>query len=133
QGQAAADRARVAIGQTHRENTRHNAFVAHLGQDEFLIADTFSSTDSFPLVERVRGAIATTPPRLTASMRRVSPPLLWLAVCRPETLLDELIAAASATRYEARRAGGNQARYRKYPNPPAVTEAHYPEQAADDF
>lgn len=133
QGQAAADRARVAIGQTLRENTRHNAFVAHLGQDEFLIADTFSSTDSFPLVERVRGAIATTPPRLTASIGVVSTPMRGLAVCPPETLLDELIAVASATMYEARCAGGNQARYRKYPNPTAVTEAHYPEQAADDF
>ncbi|MGV0836984.1 GGDEF domain-containing protein [Mycolicibacterium thermoresistibile] len=133
QGPAAADRARVAIGQTLRENTRHNAFVAHLGHEEFLIADTFSSTDSFPLVERVRGAISTTPPRLTASIGVVSTPLRGLAVCPPEALLDELIAVAGATMYEARRAGGNQARYRKYPKPTAVTEAHTLEPGDSDL
>lgn len=134
QGPAAGDRARVAIGQTLRENTRHDALVAHIGQEEFLIADTFSSTDSFPLVERVRGAIATTPPRLTASIGVVATPLRGLAACPPETLLDELIAVANATMYEARGAGGNQARYRNYPQPTALTEAHSLDQPGDhDF
>jgi diguanylate cyclase (GGDEF)-like protein len=119
-GAAAGDRARVAVAQTLRETTRHNAFVGHIGHDEFVIADTFPSTDSFPLVERVRGAIATTPPRLTASIGVVSTPLRGLASCPPEELLDELIAAATGAMCEARRAGGNQARYVVCANPVAA-------------
>lgn len=110
-GTVAIDRARVAIAQTLRETTRHNAFVARIGDDDFLIADTFATPDSFPLVERVRKAIAATPPRVTASFGVVSTPMRGLGSCPPGDLLDELIAFASAAMHDARRAGGNQARY----------------------
>lgn len=110
-GTVAIDRARVAIAQTLRETTRHNAFVARIGDDDFLIADTFATPDSFPLVERVRKAIAATPPRVTASFGVISTPMRGLGSCPPGDLLDELIAFASAAMHEARRAGGNQARY----------------------
>ncbi|WP_299562553.1 diguanylate cyclase [uncultured Mycolicibacterium sp.] len=122
EGATAADRARIAIARTLRENTRHNALLAHIDYDEFVIADTFPTTDSFPLVERVRGAVATTPPRLTASIGVVSTPLAALASCPPDELLDELISVATTTMYEARRAGGNQARYRCYPNPTTLRD-----------
>ncbi|BCI51912.1 diguanylate cyclase [Mycolicibacterium litorale] len=110
-GELACERARVSIGQTLRETTRHNAFVAHTGDDEYLIADTFATPDSFPLVERVRKAIAATPPRVTASMGVVSTPMRGLGDCPPSDLLDELITIATMAMYDARRAGGNQARY----------------------
>jgi diguanylate cyclase (GGDEF)-like protein len=110
-GHVAGDRARVAVAQTLRENTRGGAIVAYSGNAEFLIADTFSSTDSTPLVERVRGAVATTPPRLTASMGVVCTPLRALADLPPYDVLDKLIAIADTAMGEARRAGGNQARY----------------------
>jgi diguanylate cyclase (GGDEF)-like protein len=110
-GVAAGDRARVAIGQILRETTRHNAIVGQINHDEFVIADTFPSTDSFPLVERVRGTIATTPPRLTASIGVVSTPMRGLGVCPTQELLDELIAIGTTAMYDARRSGGNQARY----------------------
>jgi diguanylate cyclase (GGDEF)-like protein len=110
-GAVAIQRARVAIAQTLRETTRHNAFVARLEDDDFLIADTFSTPDSFPLVERVRKAIAATPPRVTASFGVVSTPMRGLGSCPPDELLDELIASASTAMDTAREAGGNQARY----------------------
>ncbi|MBO0678856.1 GGDEF domain-containing protein [Mycolicibacterium sp. S2-37] len=110
-GIVAIERARVAIAQTLRETTRHNAFVARIGDDDFLIADTFSTPDSFPLVERVRKAIAATPPRVTASFGVVSTPMRGLGSCPPDELLDELIASASTAMDAAREAGGNQARY----------------------
>ncbi len=110
-GDVAGDRARVAIAQTLRENTRGDAIVGHIADAEYVIADTFSSTDSSPLVERVRGAIATTPPRLTASIGVVSAPIRLLAGLPPDDVLDELIEMASSALGEARRAGGNQARY----------------------
>ena len=110
-GQVAGDRARIAVAQTLRENTRGDAIVAHSGKAEYLIADTFSSTDATPLVERVRGAVATTPPRLTASMGVVCTPLRALADLPPHDVLDKLIGIADTAMGEARRAGGNQARY----------------------
>jgi len=110
-GRVAVERARVAIAQTLRETTRHNAFVARVADDEYLIADTFSTVDSFPLVERVRKAILATPPRVTASMGVISTPMRGLGACPPGDLLDELIGFASTAMNEARLAGGNQARY----------------------
>ncbi|KUI32648.1 diguanylate cyclase [Mycobacterium sp. GA-2829] len=129
-GELACERARVAIGQTLRETTRHNAFVAHTGDDEYLIADTFSTTDSFPLVERVRKAIAATPPRVTASMGVVSTPMRGLAACPPSDLLDELITIATMAMYDARRAGGNQARYVSCDRPAVLDHAR--QLGADD-
>ncbi|AQA06403.1 GGDEF domain-containing protein [Mycobacterium sp. MS1601] len=119
-GTVACERALVAVAQTLRETTRSNAVVGHIGDAEFVIADTFSSTDSSPLVERVRGAVATTPPRLTASIGVVCTPLRVLADCPPQELLDELIELAGQTMADARRGGGNQARYTVCPMPAAI-------------
>lgn len=109
-GQAAGDRATVAIAQALRETTRGDAILARTGDGEFLITDTFSSTDASPLIERVRASIATTPPRLTASIGVVSAPIRVLAGLPPEEVIDELIESAHTQRLEARSAGGNQSR-----------------------
>ena len=110
-GPGAGERACVAVAQTLRETTRGDAVVARSGAAEFLISDTFATADATPLVERVRGAIATTPPRLTASIGVVCTPLRALAELPPEDTLDALIALAQVEMTTARRAGGNQARY----------------------
>lgn len=120
QGPVACDRAVVAVAQTLRETTRRNAIVGRLGAAEFVIADAFSSTDSSPLVERIRGAVATTPPKLTASIGVVCTPLAVLSDCPPQELLDELIGLSTEAMADARRGGGNQARYRVCPAPAAL-------------
>ncbi|MGE2715679.1 diguanylate cyclase domain-containing protein [Mycolicibacterium litorale] len=125
-GELACERARVSIGQTLRETTRRDAFVAHTGDDEYLIADTFPTPDSFPLVERVRTAIAATPPRVTASMGVVSTPMRGLGACPPSDLLDELITIATMAMYDARRAGGNQARYVSCDRPAVLDHVRRP-------
>lgn len=114
-GPASGKWARVAVAQTLRETTRHNAVLAHVADAEFLIADSFPTPDATPLVERVRGAIATTPPRTTASIGVVSAPMRGLAQSPPLEVLDELIDVAGTAMREARRAGGNQARHIVYP------------------
>lgn len=110
EGQVAGDRAHIAVAQTLRETTRGDAVVARSATAEFLIADTFSTDDPTPLIERVRGAIATTPPRLTASIGVVCTPLRALADLPPEDVLDELITVAGTAMAQARQAGGNQSR-----------------------
>lgn len=110
-GASGANRARVSVGQALRETVRHNASVAHVSDHDFLIADTFTTADASPLVERVRGAIAATPQRLTASIGVVCTPLPPLAAEPPDDVLDKLIAVANQAIEQARMAGGNQVRY----------------------
>jgi diguanylate cyclase (GGDEF)-like protein len=111
QGRAAGERARVAVGQTLRETTRQNAVIAHVPDTEFLIVDSFPTTDSSPLVERVRSAIKVTPPRTSASFGVVATPMRGLAQHPPDEVLAELISIGRAAVGEARRGGGNQAHY----------------------
>ena len=113
-GAHAGTRARVAVGQALRETVRHNAIVAHVssgGFHDFLVADTFTTPDSSPLVERIRGAIAGTPQKLTASIGVVCTPLPPLAAEPPDEVADKLIAIATTAIEQARMAGGNQVRY----------------------
>jgi diguanylate cyclase (GGDEF)-like protein len=110
-GSRGGNRARVTVGQALRETVRHNAIVAHISDDDFLVADTFTTSDASPLVERIRGAITTTPQRLTASIGVVCTPLPPLAAEPPDDVVDRLIAIATTAIEQARMAGGNQVRY----------------------
>lgn len=110
-GSRGGDRARVSVSQALRETVRHNAIVAHISDDIFLVADTFTTADASPLVERIRGAIAVTPQRLTASIGVVCTPLAPLVIEEPDLVVDKLIEIATTAVEEARIAGGDQARY----------------------
>ena len=110
-GPRGGDRARVSVSQALREIVRHNAIVAHVSDDVFLVADTFTTADPSPLVERIRGAIAVTPQHLTASIGIVCTPLAPLVIKSPDEVVDRLIEIASAAFQEARTAGGDQVRY----------------------
>ncbi len=109
QGNRATDRARIAVGQALRETVRRDALMAHVGDAEFLVADSFTSPDPTPLAERIRGAVAATPHGITASIGVVCTPLRPLADRPPHEVLDEVIALATTAMYRARRRGGNQA------------------------
>lgn len=110
-GNRGGNRARVAAGQALRETVRRDAIVGHVGDAEFFVADCFTTPDSSPLIERIRGAIASSPAGMTASIGVVSTPLRPLVEHPPNEILDEIVALATTAMYEARRAGGNQARY----------------------
>jgi diguanylate cyclase (GGDEF)-like protein len=102
---------RVAIGQRLRETVRRDAIIAHIGDAEFFIADLFTTPDPFVLTERIRGTVRTAPFRLTASIGAVSTPLPPLASYPPHDVCEELLTIATTAMYEARKAGGNQARH----------------------
>ena len=53
---------------------------------------------------------------MTASIGVVSTPLRPLADRPPDDVIDEIVALATTAMYEARRAGGNQARYVLHPS-----------------
>ncbi|MCV7343124.1 GGDEF domain-containing protein [Mycolicibacterium rhodesiae] len=115
-GNRGGNRARVAAGQALRETVRRDAILGHVSEAEFLVADCFTTPDSSPLIERIRGAIASSPAGMTASIGVVSTPLQPLVEHPPTEILDEIVALATTAMYEARRAGGNQARYVVSPN-----------------
>lgn len=115
-GAHGGDRARIAAGQALRETVRRDAILGHVGEADFLIADTFTGPDPFPLVERARSSIAATPSGMTASVGVVSTPLRPLTEHPPHEVLDEIVALATTAMYEARRAGGNQVRFVTNPN-----------------
>lgn len=110
-GPKGGSRALVAAGQALRETVRHDAVVGHIGEAEYVIADSFTAPDPSPLIERVRSAIASTPAGMTASIGVVSTPLRPLVDHPPHGVLDEIVAIATTAMNEARLAGGNQARY----------------------
>lgn len=109
-GAAGTNRARVAVAQQLRETARVDALIAHVGGVEFFIAELFTMADPSPLIERIRGTITSPPARLSASIGAVSTPLRPLVSSPPYESLDEILAIATTAMYEARRAGGNQAR-----------------------
>lgn len=115
-GARGGSRARITAGQALRETVRHDAIVGHVGESDYLIADSFTAPDPSPLIERVRSAIAATPSGMTASIGVVSTPLRPLADRPPDDVIDEIVALATTAMYEARRAGGNQARYVLHPS-----------------
>jgi GGDEF domain-containing protein len=110
-GARGGNQARVAVSEALRETVRHDAVLAHVAEDDFLIADSFLTAEPAALVERVRGAIATTPPHLTASIGVVSTPLAPLIDHPSYDVIDALVGLATNAMDEARRAGGNQVRY----------------------
>lgn len=107
-GDAGGNQARVAIGQRLRETLRRDAILAHVGDSEYLVADTFNSTDASVLTERLQHTVRTAPYRLTASIGTVVTPLDDLVGHPPHDVVEELITIATSNVYIARRGGGQR-------------------------
>lgn len=110
-GERGGNLARVTVGAAVRSCVRHNAVLAHVSEDDFVIADTFTTPDASPLVDRVRSAVSNTPSRLTTSVGVVSTPLRPLMHLPPDDVVDEVLKIATNAMFEARKAGGNRARF----------------------
>lgn len=107
-GDAGGNQARVAIGQRLRETLRRDAILAHVGESEYLVADTFVSTDASVLTDRLQHTVRTAPYRLTASIGTVVTPLADLVGHPPHDVVEELITIATSNVYFARRGGGQR-------------------------
>lgn len=107
-GNADGNEARVTIGRRLSETLRRDAVLAHVGDSEYLVADTFNTTDATVLTERLQHTVRTAPYRLTASIGVVVTPLAPLVGHPPHDVIEELITIASANVYSARRNGGQR-------------------------
>lgn len=110
-GARSGERRREEVGRALRETVRRDAVVGHMTDTEFLVADTFTTADPSPLIERIRGMIAASQSGLTASIGVLSTLLRPLADRPPHDVLDRAVALAAEAMREARSAGGNQVRY----------------------
>lgn len=102
------DRARVAIGTRLRETVRRDAVLAHVAEDEFLVADVFAVPDPAPLTERIRDAVRATSKEMAASIGSATTALAPLAGYSPHEVTEKLLEHATVAMAEARRKGGNQ-------------------------
>jgi diguanylate cyclase (GGDEF)-like protein len=111
QGIRATDRARIEVAQALRETVRRDALIGHVGDAEFVVADTFTTPDPTPLAERLRGAVAAGSQGITASLGVLCTPLRPLVDRPPHDVIEEAVARATNAMHQARRRGGNQAEY----------------------
>jgi GGDEF domain-containing protein len=110
-GRKQANQARIEVSQALRETVRRNAIAAHISNSDFIIADTFTTPDASPLINRVQGAMRSTPSRVTASIGVVCTPLAPMTLHPPDIVIDKLLEAAAEAVTHAREAGGNDVRY----------------------
>jgi diguanylate cyclase (GGDEF)-like protein len=107
-GDGGGNEARVAIGHRLSETLRRDAVIAHVGESEYLVADTFNNTNATVLTERLQHSVRTAPYRLTASIGVVVTPLAPLVAHPPHDVVEELITIATSNVYSARRNGGQR-------------------------
>jgi len=113
-------RAQAAVGSALRAGVHRDALLAHRSDAEFLVADVLPDPDATFLVENLRTAVAGSTSRLTVSAGVVCTPLSPLRRCACGEVLEEIVTLASAAMTDARRVGGNTARYLLNPRLAAV-------------
>ena len=123
-GAAGGNRARVAIGHGIAVTLRRDAILAHVGESEFLIADTFASADATVLTERLHQTVRTAPFRLTTSIGVVTTPLAPLVGFPPHDVVEELVTLATSMMYSARRNGGQRTEAAKCPRLTAIERSN---------
>jgi diguanylate cyclase (GGDEF)-like protein len=111
-GHSFGDTVLIAVADNLRRCSAMSSVVARLGGEEFLVAELTESDAPVTLAERLREAIAAMPYGVTASVGVAAMPvddIEWTAVA---ATIRQLGDAADAAMYEAKRAGGDQVRYR---------------------
>jgi diguanylate cyclase (GGDEF)-like protein len=131
-GAAGSSQARVAVGHAIATTLRRDAILAHVGESEFLVADTFTSPDATVLTERLHLTVRTAPGRLTASIGVVTTPLAPLVGFPPQDVVEELITLATSKMYTARKRGGQRSEVAECPRLTAIEDTD-PDHLDDDL
>ncbi|BBX47040.1 GGDEF domain-containing protein [Mycobacterium cookii] len=115
-GHSTGDDALVSVARALRDTNDDGAVICRSGGEEFVIADIWQPDEVNRKAQQLCDVIAALPFGITAS--------IGTAGIRPaypadesDALLIELIAAADAAMYTAKRRGGNQARHHDWPLP----------------
>lgn len=109
QGHAAGDRALQQVADLLRQHCPRTAAICRAGGEEFLVAVSTRPDGAEALARQLCHAVAELP-HLTASIGISCLSLDRIGHRESATALDELIAAADAAMYVAKREGGNRVR-----------------------
>ncbi len=119
-GHSTGDNALVAVSRALRETTDDGAVIGRSGGEEFVIADIWDTGEVDRRAQQLCEVIAALPFGVTASIGTAGIHPAYRTGNRGE-LLIELIAAADAAMYAAKRRGGNQASHHEWPLPPPLS------------
>jgi diguanylate cyclase (GGDEF)-like protein len=104
-GHAAGDRALVQVAQTLVAAADNQAVVARSGGEEFLLAGTSAACNAEALAARMCRAIAASAAEVTASIGTACARVGETTPGGHQSLLEELVTAADAAMYRAKRFG----------------------------
>jgi len=111
-GHGYGDTVLLAVADNLIRRSAMDSVVARLGGEEFLIAELTESNAPVACAERLREAVAEMPFGVTASVGVAAVPISDIAGTSAVATIKQLGESADAAMYEAKRAGGNQVRYR---------------------
>ncbi len=103
-GHLAGDQALTAVGWALREASNSSAIIGRFGGEEFIVIDAVPAEAAEQLPAKLCGTIAALPQPVTASVGAAI--VRWGC----GSAMEDLIRAADAAMYAAKRAGGNQTR-----------------------
>ncbi|WIM86576.1 GGDEF domain-containing protein [Candidatus Mycobacterium wuenschmannii] len=126
-GHSTGDDALVSVSRALRDTTDDTAVIGRSGGEEFVIADIWRPDEVDRRAQQLCEEIAALPFGITASIGTAGIHPAYRTGSRSD-LLIELIAAADAAMYRAKRRGGNQAGHHEWPLPPPLASF-----AEDDY
>jgi diguanylate cyclase (GGDEF)-like protein len=118
-GHSTGDDALVSVARALRDTTDDSAVIGRSGGEEFVIADVWRPDEVERRARQLCDEIAALPFGVTASVGTAGVHPAYRSGSRSD-LLIELIAAADAAMYAAKRRGGNQAAHHEWPLPPPL-------------
>jgi len=116
-GHSTGDDALVSVARALRDTNDETAVIGRSGGEEFVVADIWHPDDVNRRAQQLCEVVAALPFGITASVGTAGIHPAYRAGERGEFLLLELIAAADAAMYAAKRRGGNQASHHHWPLP----------------
>lgn len=124
-GHSTGDDALISVARALRDSNDDGAVIGRSGGEEFVIADIWHPDEVSRRAQQLCDVVAALPFGITASIGTAAINPAYRADTSAD-LLIELMAAADAAMYVAKRRGGNQAGHHQWPRPPSL------EQVADD-
>ena len=118
-GHSTGDDALVSVSRALRDTTDDSAVIGRSGGEEFVIADIWHPDEVERRAQQLCDEIAALPFGITASVGTAGVHPAYRTGSRSD-LLIELIAAADAAMYAAKRRGGNQTGHHEWPLAPPL-------------